>query len=272
MSDIPTYIPPAEQESTRDDSRDAILPPNFPSSTENTPGYGVTVPVPGATNDPADRGSSGYAPGAIPTTVQNPRYFDGDQAFIWVNGQKVSPSTLSPETIAAYQNQYVQAGLLNPGSYTPGFWDDKTTTANALLLEEANVSGFSASEVINRRLSSIDFSSPSSGGSGGGGGGSLPPTIRLSNSDDLKSAFRQAARQLHGGVFLEEDQLDGMVTAFQDQERSYQQRLVQGGGETEAPPSASAFAETSLEEQDPGAAQANRFQQMTQVLGQIVSG
>lgn len=261
---IPPYNPPPEEEEV-DPGRDALLPPAFPSSSENDPNFSVTIPVPGATNDPADRGNSGYAPGQIPTVQQDPRYFDGDQSLIWIAGQPVSPSTLSPETIAGLQAQYEQAGLLAEGSYTPGFWDEASVSANRNLLEEANISGLTARDVLGRRLqSAADFASPSSGG-----GRSLPPTVRISNSDDLRSVFRQVARQQTGGVFAEDDQIEAMVTAFQNQERSFQQAAM-SGGEVESAPSAQTFAENELESLDPGSAQANRFQQMTQVLNQIV--
>lgn len=219
----------------------------------------------GTTSNPLTQGVTGQSGFTQGVTLS--RYFENDQGYIWANGSRVTPASMSPEAIANYQRSFVSAGLLSEGSYSPGAWDDASIAANRVLLRTANVNGATAPQMLAALQRGAASRAPS-----GGGGGRIAPTIRLTNRDDLKAAFRQVARQVSGGIFVEDDQIDGMVDAFHDKERSYQRALARGGGETEAAPSAQTFAETSLGELDEGGAEANRFQAMASAMTQLVGG
>ncbi len=254
--------PPGEEpaKTPKDTSDRALLPPDFNTSTRDTPTYEAQVPVfrqPGM-------GPGGGAP--IGSEGVTPRYFKNDQAQIWQGTGGMLPRNMSPESVTAYQRLFVEAGLLSEGSYHPGEWGQESIDANEVLLEGANVNGLSADQMLNRLRSSMTRLESTSGG---GGSGRLPPTIRLSNPDDLRAIFKQTARQTLGGVFAEDDQLDGMVKSFQEQERAFQLAAA-GGGEGTSSPSAQTFAEGEFEASDPGGADANRFQSMTRVLQNLV--
>lgn len=138
-----------------------------------------------------------------------------------------------------------------------------------LVMEIANGSNRSWQRVLRDTIAAGGWN----GGDGAGGrgaGGAMKPTIRLSNTDELRSIFRQVARRETGGVFVGEDQIEALAQAYQERERAYQQQVIAGAAEAEAPPSAETFVEMSLEEADPGAATANRFMQMTMALDALV--
>jgi len=170
----------------------------------------------------------------------------------------------STEYITGVQQRLIEAGFMNESHVRSwGVWNDGEASAMFGVMDVANGTGRSFNGVLTQSI--LHGGAPQSGGGSGG----ARPTIRLSNPEDLKAAFKQVARQQHGGVFVEDDQLDGMVTSFQDQERKFQ-LAAQRGGEVTSNPNAQTFAEGALEEADPGGADANRFQQMTRTLMSIV--
>lgn len=192
-----------------------------------------------------------------------PRYYESDQAFIWLDNNPRAPHTMSPETVASYQTAMVAAGLMGKDDYIPGVWDKVSIDANRNLLRVANVNGASASAMLT-------FLAQRGGDKLKGSGGKVAPTIRLTSREDLKATFRQVAQLKTGGVFVEDDQIERMVDSYNQSERVYQKALARGG-EVGVPPSPQAFAEASLEEVDPGGATANRFQQMSSALDQLIA-
>ncbi len=257
--------------------RQPLLPPDFKATYSVEEDGEVSVfdfavpvyePAIGGIN-PAQQSATGSS--NMTMRAQGPRYYENDQAFIWIgDNSATSPDDLSTESLARYQRNFLAAGLLSERDYNTeaGFWGPETIKANRELLRTANVNGLTATATLSRLASSAQLreqnaSSPSAGGR-------IAPTIRLTNTDDLKATFRQVARQTTGGVFVEDSQLDAMVEAYHQKERDYQLSLASGAGETEAAPSVGTFAETSLEEMDPGAATGNRFARMTAVLGSLM--
>ena len=271
MTDRPGHARPTDTNLPGDDGDDspvALLPPDFDRSTRDNPTFVAVVldpilvpPFPGS--EPV------FESGRFRRTAQVPRYHQNDQAMIWIGDNAVPIGSISPETLAAYQLNMVQAGLLKSGKYSPGVWDAASVKANESLLTQANTLGRTASWTLDSLARSLFAVTDTGGSGGGGGGGSLPPVIRITNSADLKAIFRQTARQQTGGVFVEDSQIDQMVTAFQDGERQFQQKALKGG-EVVAPPSAQTFGEGEIEKSDPGGTVANRFQSMTRVLLSLV--
>jgi hypothetical protein len=71
--------------------------------------------------------------------------------------------------------------------------------------------------------------------------------IRLTSADDLNSIFNQAGLRMVGRQLTDEER-EFMVTAYNDMERSFQQRAASGGVLTE-PPSAQGFVEQRIPDQ-----------------------
>lgn len=66
------------------------------------------------------------------TYQQQPRYYSGDELI---------PATLDPVQIRRLQNDLVRAGLLKPGDFQPGFWDQASQDSYFVALAYANQSG-----------------------------------------------------------------------------------------------------------------------------------
>ncbi len=199
------------------------------------------------------------ATGEFVGTGYQSRYIKNDEYGLFAN--------VSPQYVFNVQSDLIAAGYLDVDDVREfGKWGDSEAGAMKDIMEVANGSNRSWQNVLGGAKQSGMARRAS-----GGGGGRIAPTIRLTNTDDLKATFRRVARQTTGGVFVDDSQLDAMVEAYHQKERAYQRSLVGGGGTAEAAPSAGTFAETSLEEMDPGAAQGSRFAQMTAVLGSLVS-
>ena len=187
-------------------------------------------------------------------------YFDGDEWNLF-QGR-------SPEYIASIQRQFVTMGWLDPSEVINGTWREAEADLMKQLMDTGNATNNAWSTVFGQYQRTAP--PPSGGGRrGGGGGGAKAPTIRLSNPDDLRKAFRETARSITGGVFVDDAQIDGMVKAFQGQEASFQRKAIAGGTVTD-PPSAQTFAEGEIEESDPGAVKGKRFADMASILEQIV--
>lgn len=181
----------------------------------------------------------------------------------------LKPLGWSPERISDLQRLLSKASLLNPNSVNEmGTYDSATETAYKSLLVQSNRSGTDAL-LTARRLGNAEAArrlkeTERRNASGGGG---RAPTIRLTNPEDLRQTFKQVARSLTGGVFIEDDQIENMVKAFQSQEASFQRAAI-GGGTVTAPPNAQNFAAAELEKT--GGVTANRFAQMAGVLEDLV--
>lgn len=272
---VGTHEEEEEEEDSGEAVRKALLPPSFEEEFLTGPDGEVrqfTARVPTGI-DPA-YGPGGVLSGSrkfgegITFTEQPARYFENDQALLWTRTGSVNPSILSPESVAAYQRNMVAAGILSEGDYSAGVWDKKTVDANRELLRTANVTGrdaYTTLALLARGVARLKEDEDSRNG----GRGSLPPTVRLSNRDELKATFKEVARRQTGGVFLDDDQVESMVNSFQEKEAAYQ-RSVAKGGTVEAAPSAQTFAAGTIEQIDEGGATANRFAEMTSVLGGLL--
>lgn len=193
-------------------------------------------------------------------TQQAPRYFDGDE---WI------PAAWSPEKIADLQRSLIAAGLIDLSSTVRiGVYDDVTRSAFGGLLATSNGSGLSWTTA----LASVAAVTAKAGGAPGEA--SLP--VKLSNPDDLKAIFRKVAIDTLGQGYTD-DQLNGLVAAYQSQERAaqtsaYEQPFaaaasakvgdVVGGGATPGGTttgivSPTTFAETQIREQNPALAGAH---------------
>ncbi|MCP4227366.1 MAG: hypothetical protein GY773_28815 [Actinomycetia bacterium] len=215
----------------------------------------------------------GWAPedGLDPFGPIGPGRFGSGSIDPYYAGDEFLPAGWSPERVSDLQKQLAKAGWLNPDSVAEfGTFDSTTSSAFRNLLEQSNRSGkdwlttlrSNMTTTARRRLEASTAARQT-------GGGGRAPTIRLSNPDDLRATFRQVARAQTGGVFVEDDQIEAMVSAFQAQEASFQRAAI-GGGTVTAPPRADTFAATELEAINPGGATANRFAQMAGALEQIV--
>lgn len=235
-------------------------PPTLPDGIFSDSAEDETLPL-GDVAPPG--GLSPFGPvggGAFGSGTVDP-YFPGDE---------LQPAGWSPERVGDLQKQMSKAGILNPKNIDEfGVFDTSTQTAYKGLLTQSNRAGTDWISTL-RRLSSMTAAErlkAKEAASAGGGG--RAPTIRVSNPDDLRSIFRQTARAVTGGVFVEDDQIENMIRAYQGEEASFQQAAL-GGGTIEGAPSPQAFAEAQLEEINPGGATANRFSQMAQTLESLV--
>ncbi len=180
----------------------------------------------------------------VPRVVGEPQYREGEE---------FTPASWSPETIAAWQGLFVEAGLVD--DYRIGVWDADTRGAYKTILGFANQYGIDAETAI-RRYVETDLSSDVDGS----GGPQLPPkVVRVSNPEELALTFKKVSRQQLGGDFVDDDTISAMVAAYQSQERqaadqSYDAQL--NGGTITAPQSAGSFAENQLEEFAPNAVDA----------------
>lgn len=184
-------------------------------------------------------------------------------------------NTLSVEEKNRVRDLLVQGGYMSADQVrTYGrVWGANEQTAMIQVLSDANANGMTWEQVLIGAAASGQWrASLRTGGRSGGGGGGRRPTVRLSNPDDLRLAFRQAARGVTGGVFVEEDQIDRMVQAYQSLEAQEQNQVIEGAATVTQAPSPDAFAVTQLEELDPGGIEANRFAGIARVLSQITSG
>ena len=282
-TEAPTNTGDGDSDFVFDPGRTAILPEGFQTTYErpivlDIDGNPVLDKdgnqIPTSTNDfvtlsfrPAQRNNPmvEYLTGDAGLRYQEvrPRYYESDQAFIWLDNKPRAPHTMSPETVASYQTAMVRAGLMGKDDYIAGVWDKASIDANRNLLRVANVNGASAAAMLT-------FLAQRGGDKLEDDGDKVAPTIRLTSREDLKATFRQVAQLKTGGVFVEDDQIERMVDSYNQSERVYQKALARGG-EVGVPPSPQAFAEASLEEVDPGGATANRFQQMSSALDQLIA-
>lgn len=196
-------------------------------------------------------------------------YYAGDEYTI--------PNSWSVERRASVQYRLVSSGWLDPGKIAvEGDWGVATARAFASVLSQANATGTSWRVALDRSLGAAqDFRRDQERSdqldasrrlpSGGGGGARRAPfQARVSNPDDLRATFKEVARQATGGVFVDDAQIENMVTTFQANERRSQRQAYDGGEVVDAP-SANAVFEDKV---DDGSIEANRFAQITALLMQ----
>lgn len=175
-------------------------------------------------------------------------YFDGDE---W------APQGWGPERMAELQLAMHKAGLLSDSVHI-GEWLEESANAFKNVLEFANRTGVSWEDALGRMASSPTLKSLK-----GSGPTRAPFAARLSNPEDLREVFKQSAYGLLGGKgFIDDTQLDQMVSAYHQIETSSQRSAYDaagaGGAATEAP-RPDTFAEGQLEELDPEGVKAGRM-------------
>lgn len=175
---------------------------------------------------------------------------------------------LSPESMWSIQQGLMRAGLIDQAP--KGIFDDITATAMSKVLSYANKRGLLWQDALDEYAAAGDAA-----GLGAGGGPRRVFTPQLSNPDDLRRVFKQAAYDLTGGSFMDDSTYERMVSGYQGAELAAQRAqfdaAVSGAEVTDAP-SAQAFAQTDLKAADPSAVEAKRFADYGGVLESLLGG
>jgi hypothetical protein len=95
-------------------------------------------------------------------------------------------------------------------------------------------------------------------------------SYRLTNPDDLKAVFTRAAQETIGRT-LSDNELQKLADAYNQQEKSYQQKLARGGTAVQAP-QASTFGVEQVEEKFATEAKANDYTNYIGVLSRMMAG
>lgn len=177
-----------------------------------------------------------------------PKYFDGDQYVL---------ATYGAEKQAVLINQLKKANYLTE-KYVSGDPLVKPIAAMSALLTEANLTGQSWEQLLAFRQSN-----PVSGGSGN------LQAYRVTSPIDLRGVFREASAKVLGRRDIPREQVDRMISAYQQAETSYQQKAA-GGGTITQPPQASTFGAQKIEAQNPDEAMAYRFSQYAQAFEKLL--
>jgi len=156
------------------------------SPDEYYPGQDKTVP-----------GSKyGYGSGAaVPTAEEQETYGEDQYRRQYITGDGAQMvGGWSPERLSAYEELMLDAGLLTPGSYTPGQMGREQIDGWEYVLGEANYFGLSPQSMI-QRLARLGRNTPRGGG-GGGRGRSTAYTIP--DYDTLAQNAKNMLRQTVG--------------------------------------------------------------------------
>ena len=187
-----------------------------------------------------------YAVGQQAPAIE-PLYFAGDDENIL--------SGMAPEELIQVQGALRSVRFL--GSYRPGLLDQATVTAFNKLLGQANLLGMEWKDTAAVLYQMPQMST---------GGGSTP-SYKLSNPDDLKLVFNQAARSVVGRE-LDQETIDELVRTFQGNEKKF----YQSSGEILEPPSPEALVQTQLETTAPGEVKAKSYGDYVGLLSQLMGG
>lgn len=241
-------------------------PPTTTSTTRtSTPVYGYKAPIGGAASPDVRQGTPGLRTGdqvydpETGTLRVSPGYFEGDE---WMFAGK------PPEDVADVQMMLIKAGLLSE-DIPIGAWDERSAKAFAKILETANRTGVDWGTALMQYADKPTLKDLM------GGSGRAPLTVRLSNPDDLKEAFRQVAYNTLGGKFVDDQQAQHFVDAYHQMEASYQRAAyssaASGGTVTEAPQADTAALE-QLKAEDPAGYQAAQFANYGRLLRDTLMG
>lgn len=231
----------------------SVFNPNLPDGRLGVEdGYSADIPINSREGGAVNVSAPAYKPAAY-----TPAHLEAGMA-------------LAPDELAHVQDALARAGLLS-GEYRSGWPDSKTKTAYKKLLEMSNRVGTPWQMTLQNLIAGEDGSGGGGGGGrrggGGGGGGRAPLTVQLSNPEDLKKVFSQVALATTGVGKIDDADADAMVAAFQQHERSFQQRAFNAiGGEIVAAPSVQSFAADEIDELDEGGVAAKRYADNAQAL------
>jgi hypothetical protein len=219
--------------------------------------------------------SAGDYPGARPSDVgtMGPRYFDGNQ---------YAPGNANPKEIISLQSDLAYIGLLAPNTdLIPGDWGLESSDAFSRLLAVANQRGEPWRVTLANMKAQAQGGAGGTSGTGTGGAGSggiraggryrvddfgnlvpleqaladqrEPLVIRTTDPRTLKVVFGEAASQLLGEG-IDNDQMEDMITSFNDMERRRQQeaydKQVKGGSVVDIM-SPESFAVSQMQTQNP---------------------
>jgi len=187
--------------------------------------------------------------GGVKTQDVQPKFYEGDEDQI---------RRQSPENIGFLQRQMATSGLLK-GTYNPGLPDDKTVAAYKTLLGWANSFGASDPMTALERLKASGFTGKNAG-----------VTKYVTNATDLKNVFDKTAQSVLGRN-LDEQSLNRLVKAYQQQEVAPTQNAMVAGVKVKEP-TAAVFSEKQIKAQNPDEADAYKFAQYAQVLERMLGG
>ncbi len=168
---------------------------------------------------------------------------------------------LAPESVAEIQAALIRGGLVS--KVPKGIFDDATANAMAKVLAYANKRGLVWQDALDEYVAG-----GVAGGLGGSGGGRVF-TPQLSNPDDLRKTFKQAAFNTTGGNFLDDAAYDRMVAGYQDAEMKAQRAQFDAAGSgatVEDQPTAATFGEDQIKAEDTAGVEAHAFSQYGKVL------
>lgn len=196
-------------------------------------------------------------------TGQNPAYIDAryDQTDL----QRFA--AMSPEAVSQLQSALMAAGLLD--EYRRGIYDQSTGNAMEQILAYANQSGLEWQDALDAYLNG-EAEKVSLKGAGSG------PTFvaRLQNPEDLKKSFTQALYNSLGGRYIDEQQMQQMIDAYQAQDTASQRRAfdvaTSGGGTVEQGQSPDTFAEGQAKALDPQGYKAKKFADFANVFESLI--
>lgn len=222
------------------------------------PGY--TAPYTGQRMSPEEQ--AGAALGDDPTyNGVAARYDDTDLDLF---------AGLSPEAVSGIQSSLMRAGLID--KVPKGVWDPTTAGAMSKVLAFANQRGLLWQDALD-----LWAEAGAAAGLGGGSGARGPVfTPRLSNPDDLRKVFKQAAFNTLGGNFLDDAAYERMVAGYQDAELRAQRAefdaAVGGGGTTVEAPTAQTFGEDQIKAENKPQSEAHGIMQYGRVLESLLGG
>jgi len=243
------------------------LPEYVPPGTEIgvPPGYSTDVDISDYTDIFGDPWGGG---GKV---NRRPIYQDGDELL---------PANYGPDKIADLQEALAEVGLLPAGSSIRfKVWDDTSQQAFAALLAYANQNGLHWTTALNKLRAAQDQ---------GGGAFTVDENGRIvpvgsdkellptstTPKEELEPVFRQAVIDTLGQAWGE-DQIQSMVSAYQQEEIARQRQAYAAEGTTnnvEQMPSPEAFIQQKAYDANPGRAQAESglkyIDEFQQLLGQ----
>lgn len=253
---------------------DAQVPPAQGGTTTTTvPSPPTTVPpsgipaVPGGTVagttpftlDTVERFAGGVTEGYVPPKASS--FADPTKPYLYTNQDWQILLTGSVTDTISWQRQLMKAFP----KFTPGRIGDKTDPKTIEYFKQAlgriNLTEGARGKPIDQALAYLAANPVAETPT-------RAPSYRLTNPVDLEQVFNKAAQNTIGRK-VSRQQIQSMISAFNQQELQYQQR-VSAGGTVVAPPEASTFAQKKIEKIAPEEANAQKYSDYLSVLSQML--
>lgn len=188
--------------------------------------------------------AGGYNPDYKPPTKD--KFTDPSKPYVYTTDDWQLLLSMSRDQFAQVQNQLTQIFPDQFRNVNPGRRDDPSTIyyfkqALGYVNNNATTRGKTVAEALPvlARQPFIKYKEPKE-----------PPKLpayQVTNPNDLKAIFRKTAQDLLGRT-LNDNDLNRMVSSFQQQETAYQKQAYAGGGKVvQQAPQASTFAATSIQ-------------------------